>query len=163
MKKILATAMTCALVAGCGPKDMDDETGCVTLGYPEACTGNPNLPKVTINRNTLKVSPPRVCANSGTTLEITLVPTPEYEPGDTVITPKAAENDWLQGDNSGDKNLIEIEIPLETGTDEYDYKVDFSDGKCIDPRVDVTRVAALEMMEEAEPLPEPELQQELEQ
>ena len=143
-KKFLIVFSTGLLVAACvappqqGPMGPGGTTGCVEPPVVVSCTGNPDMPKVTLNLITMKANPPNVCARANTTIDVSIVPKVEASVGNVHVLPKNFADYWLVGTNDPDKLKIYIKIPdtVSFGTD-HDYGFVTTGGKCADPRVHV--------------------------
>lgn len=110
------------VVATQGPSRVVAQDECVTVEIPTACQGGGRL---TLNANSLNVSPPNLCATPGSRIEVNVVPQ-----GFASIQPKGGGT-WPRG--SGE--TFTLDVPEEPGT--YDYAVYFENGSCIDPRISV--------------------------
>lgn len=138
-KKFLIVFLTGLLVAACAtPKAPLGTTDCTVHEPTNSCTGNPDMPKVSLNLTTMKANPPNVCARAGKTIDVSIVPPPAASVGNVAVVPKDFADTWLIGTNVPNKLKIEIKIPdtVPFGTD-HDYGFVTSDGKCADPRVHV--------------------------
>lgn len=140
-KKFLIVFLAGSLVAACAPplqKGPAGTTGCVVHDPGNSCTGNPDMPKVTLNLVTMKANPPNVCARAGKTIDVSIIPEGEASVGNVAVLPKKFADAWLIGTNVPDKLKIEIKIPdtVAFGTD-HDYGFITTGGKCADPRVHV--------------------------
>lgn len=133
-RKILLTSGLGLMIGAC---TQVSTTGCKSYTPPKTCQGNPQVPRVTLNLDTLEANPPNVCANRGETLVYNLVPTPS-EPGTVAVRAKNRSDSWLAGTNSPNPREIRVSIPgwVEADSD-HDYSFEMSDGKCLDPRVRV--------------------------
>ena len=137
----LVTCSLALLLAGCARDEGPADITCKKIELPDKFPGCPNdaaNPKVTLNTTALTVTPPWACANSGTTIEIQIVPPPDAA-GTVVIAPKDPGNNWPTGTNSPMADLISIPVtvmvPETYDSVDYDYKVDMpGTGDCIDPR-----------------------------
>ncbi|MDJ0813815.1 MAG: hypothetical protein QNJ23_08800 [Woeseiaceae bacterium] len=155
-KKALLLVPLGLAIAGCattnGYGEQPQPAACIVPDPIEGpCNGNPANPKVNLNLNTMKASPPNVCANPGTTIEIKLSPPPRMT-GTVSVVAKNKTNTWLNGTNAPDPRKIFIYVPgwIAPG-DDYYYGFTTSLGTCVDPRVDIiTRVASLETAEQSE-------------
>ncbi len=108
------------------------------------CKGNANAPTANIITNgaKLKVEPYCMKAVPGSELWFRVVPKDSQPLGTVEIIPKdpvSSHDDWLQGTNSTNQNLITITVPgpdeLKKG-DKYYFGVKIN-GKCVDPRVHI--------------------------
>ena len=116
------------------------ECGAYTGPVPP-CEGNPNNPEVTLNTNTLEVTPRCIKAFKSKTIKFNVVPPGKNFPGSVAIIPKITTNTWLAGNNSPDKTEIEIFVPDWVDAKEYSYGILKSTGDCRDPRVEVIELA----------------------
>lgn len=106
------------------------------------CEGDPKAPMVTLNLNTMKVTPPCVRAYKGTTIVFRLTPKKGLENITVEILPKEKVNFWLQGKNDEFDDVIIVRVP---GVHKPKEKYEFTDhdysikapGKCLDPRIQV--------------------------
>ena len=134
MNKKLAFAMPLSLVliACGGPKDVTPK-GCVASVVPWRCV---ETAKININTNSQKVSPRHICPESGEDIEVKVTPA-NGDVGSVVTSPKSSdsEHDWLNGTNDPDVNGFTLSPPEGSPKGDYDYKVTFADGYCIDPRI----------------------------
>lgn len=146
-KKLLIVFFAGLLVAACvappqqgpmGPSGPGGMTVCVEHDPGNSCTGNPDMPKVTLNLITMKANPPNVCARAGKTIDVSIVPEVEASVGNVHVLPKNFADYWLVGTNDPEKLKIAIKIPdtVTFGTN-HDYGFVTTDGKCADPRVHV--------------------------
>lgn len=136
-KKILFVLPLCGLFVSCAPMDTTPDE-CVSFVYSGDCDGDKHFPLVTLNTNTLNISPKRVCAVRESTIEFRVVPPGKNDVGSVTVRAKDPLDTWLNGSNSPDEMKIEIFIPAWVEPEEdYDYAIYLSDGQCIDPRVRV--------------------------
>ena len=101
-----------------------------------------NFVTVNLKPNPMIVAPPNKCIktkNYG--YEVTFKITPASVEESTVwICPKEPADTWLEGTNSPVNTEIVITVPkmqYPTEGEKHDYTVVTTDGKCLDPRVDV--------------------------
>jgi len=105
---------------------------CVVMTPTENCS---NPPGITIHLKSHKVTPANFCAEAGKTIRVNVVP--RNDPVETVQTiAKDPANTWLNGTSASDPKGFELYVPADASGG-YDYKVVFSDGYCIDPRISV--------------------------
>lgn len=119
-----------------GPIDPAD---CVAYSGPmPPCNSmqDPAAPAVTLNTNSLNVTPYCVRARVGSEIVIRLVPVAKNELGDAVVFPKNPADTWLAGTNDTDKDEIRIPVPdeLPVGDHDYGFRVN---NDCVDPRVHI--------------------------
>jgi hypothetical protein len=106
------------------------------------CGGDPNAPEVNLNTNSMLVNPRCVRAEKGEVVIFKITPKNQNEEGTVEIFAKDSADDWwLAGTNSPNKNRILILTPEEIETGENDY-VEFRYGfrtstRCVDPRIRV--------------------------
>ena len=117
-------------------------TGCTSIASA-SCTGVTTDPKVTVNIDTMVVSPECVNATRGKTITVTLESASDIKKGSVVVFPKKLENTfWAARTNSPNKNKIKIRVPKKkkSGADfpigVYDYGISTAT-KCLDPRINV--------------------------
>ena len=96
---------------------------CVVQEVPPVCQGGRRL---TINVNSMRVSPPNLCARPGSSIDVNVVPNSFVS-----IQPKG-DRDWPRQSGSS----FTLNVP-EDASGAYDYNVYFEDGSCIDPRISV--------------------------
>ena len=137
-KNLSIVLAACVGIAGCPAPGLITTDSCATQRPSTKCNNPPNDAKVNVNRNSLNLSPRSVCVGVGETVEITLTPTAQNELGNAATVPKDAANTWLAQSNSSDKNKIYIPVPDWVPEGDYYYGLIFADGKCIDPRLEVT-------------------------
>ena len=133
-RKLLALLPLSWIAMACVP--MEPRTCEPYTGPTPPCAGDPNVPQVTINTNSLNVTPYCVLAKKGTFIVFRLVPHDKNELGTVEIFPKDDEDTWLAGENDLYKDLIIVPVPDDLEPDNYDYGIATSD-KCVDPRVNV--------------------------
>lgn len=138
-KKILLLLPSCLLLTGCPGLPILEEGECEVVNGPDVCTGSETNPKIgiTLVRDGVRVGPPNVCANAGTTIEVSIQP-PQKDLNTVRTVPKDPEHAWLNASNSSDKNSFEINVPASaTVGEDYFYTIIRSNGTCLDPRVHV--------------------------
>ena len=137
-KTILFVLPLSLMLASCASVMVSAPGAChVASVIPTVCTGKKDDPKVNFNTNSLKASPPNVCAGRGETLEITIEPVAQNKIGSVAVIPKDPKDSWLVGTNSPDKKKIEILIPPWVAEGDHDYGFLTFDGKCLDPRINI--------------------------
>lgn len=117
---LLAPALVLAMY---GVNQLKAQDACVTVDVPPACQGGGRL---TINVNSMQVSPPNLCANAGSQIEVNVVPESFAS-----IQPKGG-GDWPRGSGSS----FTLDVPA-NASGAYDYAVYLENGSCIDPRISV--------------------------
>ena len=80
--------------------------------------------RITINNNSNTVAPPNLCVDPGETITVSV------SPDGTSASMEGKDGGWPNGSGS----TFTLDAP-ESGT--YDYNVYFSDGSCLDPRIEV--------------------------
>ena len=132
MKLAFALPLSLALIA-CEGQESSTSKGCVVVDIPWKCV---ETAKININTISQKVSPRHICPESGEDIEITVTPA-GGDVGSVVTSPKSSdsEHDWLNGTNDPDADGFTLSPPEGSPKGDYDYKVTFSDGYCIDPRI----------------------------
>jgi len=136
-KKILFALPMSILAIACAPLGKIQIGNCLSQVYVGPCTGNRNVPKVTINVNApLTASPPHVCAAPGKDIEFKIVPPPS-ETGTVAIVPKDAADTWLVSTNFPDAGIINIKSPGTLVDSFHDYWILTNGGACLDPRIHV--------------------------
>lgn len=139
-RKILFVLPLSWVLVSCAPALVATPGAChIASIIPAKChdPAHRNDPKVTFNTITLKANPPNVCAEPGSTLEISIVPPAKNKVGSVAVSAKDPLDSWLAGTNAPDKGKIKILIPEWVTYDDYDYGFTTFDGKCLDPRVNV--------------------------
>lgn len=136
-KNLVILLAACLVITSCAAPGLVTTRECAEQRPTDRCNNRPDDPKVNVNRNSLNLSPRSVCVGVGETLEITLTPTAENEIGNAATVPKNSANTWLSAQNSIHKNKIYIAVPAWVSPGDYYYGVIFSDGSCIDPRIEV--------------------------
>lgn len=128
------------VLSACGGITVNDD-GCISDTRRMVCKGDPRVPMVNLNTNSMKVSPRCVKANPGTTIVFRLTPKDQITFDTVEIVRKLTANPanaWLEGKNDIVDDLIIIQVPdkdeIELG--DFDYKITTPD-KCKDPRVRV--------------------------
>ncbi len=106
------------------PFVVEAQTNCVIPSIPANCQA---APQITVNRNSMNVSPPNICASPGQTIPVQVRPM-----GETAEVVSKGGAGWLSG-NGGE---FEIYVPDDASGD-FDYAIYFPDGSCIDPRISV--------------------------
>ena len=108
--------------------------GCVTATVPPNCTPPHVAPKVTVNLAGPEIgaNPLNKCADPGDDIHLQIVPATTAASSVAVI-PKNPLHTWLIGTNFPDKGEIIIHVPDPLPTDDYDYIIISSDGRCLDP------------------------------
>lgn len=144
MNKNVFLLLTLGLIlTGCAAIDgADEHTQPMTCIEPDPisgpCNGNPSAPMVNLNLSTMKANPPNVCANPGSTIEVTISP-PPGSIGTVSVTAKDPTNTWLNGTNAPDPQKIFIYVPPGVSLGNNYYGFTTSLGTCVDPRVDIIR------------------------
>jgi hypothetical protein len=145
-RNILFVLVMSGFSAGCASMGSMDNmspmegTACTVLSIDSDCSGDKNFPIVTLNTQdaTLDVHPTNVCVNKQSEIIFRVVPPGHNDVGTVSITAKKSADTWLNGANSPDEKEIKILVPEWVGTNEnYDYNIQLSDGRCVDPRVHV--------------------------
>lgn len=136
-RKALLISGVSLMLTACAPPGIMSAPRCESYTPSSTCQGDPKVPKVTLNLNTLRASPSNVCAERGQTIVYRLVPPPR-DPGTVAVIAKKSSDTWLAGTNSPNAREIRVTIPSWVGADtDHDYSFVTSDNKCIDPRVRV--------------------------
>jgi plastocyanin len=121
MKKTILLAAPLGLVLFYGTSQVtaqDDE--CESMTIPVCQDGT----RITINNNGKMVAPPNLCVDPGETITVSV------SPDGTSASIEGKNGGWPSG--SGSSFTL---VAPESGT--YDYNVYFSDGSCLDPRIEV--------------------------
>jgi hypothetical protein len=122
MKKTLLLAAPLGLVLFYGtPHLTAQEQECRTMSIPTCQAGT----RITINNNGNTVAPPNLCVSPGETITVNV------SPEGTTARMEGKDGGWPSGSGSS----FDLVAP-DSGI--YDYNVYFSDGSCLDPRVEVT-------------------------
>jgi hypothetical protein len=140
IKKFIFTVVPLGLIlVACEAQQDFVPKECVVVDPPGMCA---NAPAIMIHTNTHIVAPPNYCASPGENIQVNVKPV-GGEVGTVVTSPKTdiPENAWLNGGNESDPNGFELIAPPDA-EGKYDYKVVFSDGYCIDPRISVQESVA---------------------
>jgi len=116
--------------------------GCTSLPLAP-CTGDTTDPKVTVDIDTMAVTPECVNATRGKTITVTLKSASDIKKGSVVVFPKKLENTfWVARTNSPNKNKIKIRVPKKKKSGAefpiavYDFGISTAT-KCLDPRINV--------------------------
>jgi hypothetical protein len=96
------------------------EQECRTMSIPTCQNGT----RITINNNANTVAPPNLCVSPGETITVGV------SPEGTSARIEGKDGGWPSGSGSS----FELVAP-DSGT--YDYNVYFSDGSCLDPRIEI--------------------------
>lgn len=80
--------------------------------------------RITINNNGNMVAPPNLCVDAGETITVSV------SPEGTSARMEGKDGGWPSGSGSS----FELVAP-DSGA--YDYNVYFSDGSCLDPRIEI--------------------------
>jgi hypothetical protein len=135
MKILLALPMSVLGVA-CAQQP---SIGCQPMSVPDQC--QPTGQTVTINvasASGLTVSPPNVCAKSGTDVNFQI--TPANTNVIVAIGPKdPAADPWLKGvNNPPSSNNFTVTVPASApANSDHDYHVVATNGACYDPRIKI--------------------------
>ena len=135
IKKFIFTIVPLGLIlVACEAQQDRVPKECVVVDLPGMCA---SAPAIMIHTNTHKVAPPNYCARPGEDIQVNVRPI-GGKVGTVVTSPKIdiPENAWLNGGNESDSNGFELIVPPDA-EGEYNYKVVFSDGHCIDPMIKV--------------------------
>lgn len=104
------------------------------------CKDTGASPKVDILTDKMEFDPENVCVEAGQSIEFTLKPVPDDKEGSAAIIPEDYKDAWLTGTNYSPKNKIKIKVPKWVDPKKtYKYKFIKYDGKCVDPRIEVTK------------------------
>ena len=121
MKKAILLAAPLGLVLFYGTPDLiAQEQECRTMSIPTCQDGM----RITINNNGNTVAPPNLCVDPGEAITVNV------SPEGTSARMEGKDGGWPNGSGSS----FELVAP-ESGT--YDYNVYFSDGSCLDPRIEI--------------------------
>jgi hypothetical protein len=121
MKKTILLAAPLGLVLFYGVSHVTAQDGvCRTMSIPTCQNGT----RININNNGNTVAPPNLCVAPGETITVSV------SPEGTSARIEGKEGGWPSGSGSS----FELVAP-ESGT--YDYNVYFSDGSCLDPRIEI--------------------------
>ena len=133
--KILIALSLSFLTVGCTATMQQALVDNCDTAPPVPCIVGGDKNKVTMNVNAAKlgVHPATVCSSPGDTIVVTVKPT--NTPVTVVTVPKDATNGWILETNVADPNVIEISVPANASTGDYDYLFITSEGKCYDPRI----------------------------
>ena len=93
---------------------------CKSMTVPTCQDGT----RITINNNSKMVAPPNLCVDPGETITVSV------SPEGTSASMEGKNGGWPNG--SGSSFTL---VAPESGS--YDYNVYFSDGSCLDPRIEV--------------------------
>ena len=133
IKKFVFTVVPIGLIfVAWGAQQVTVAQDCVVMDPPGMCA---NAPAITINTITHIVAPPNYCASPGENIQVRVVPAGGAV-GTVETIAKVPANTWLNGTNDPDPNGFELIVPADA-SGEYYYKVVFSDGYCIDPRISI--------------------------
>ncbi len=121
MKKRILFSIPIGLLVFYGQSQIGAQNQCEQQAIPAACSGAGGI---TINTNTKNISPRNLCASSGETISVNVVPA-----GSTVRI-EGKRGGWPSGSGSS----FTITAP---SSGNYDYNVFFPDNTCIDPRISV--------------------------
>lgn len=132
IKKFIFTVVPLGLILVAWAQQDPVPQECVVVEFPGMCQ---SASGITIVRQAHIVAPLNYCASAGDDIQVSVAP---YNgPVGTVETiAKDPANTWLNGTNDPDPNGFELIVPADV-SGEYDYKVVFSDGYCIDPMIKV--------------------------
>jgi len=134
MNKKLAFAMplSIALIA-CAGQDSTTSKDCIAVAIPWRCV---ETAKININTKSRKVSPRHICPKPGEEIVVNVTPAGK-DVGSVATSPKISDTelDWLNGTNDPDADEFTLSPPEGSPKGNYDYKVTFSDGYCLDPRI----------------------------
>jgi hypothetical protein len=121
MKKTILLAAPLGLVLFYGTSQVTAQDGeCRSMTVP-VCQGGT---RITINNNSNTVAPPNLCVDPGETITVNV------SPEGTSARMEGKDGGWPNG--SGSSFTL---VAPESGT--FDYNVHFSDGSCLDPRIEV--------------------------
>ena len=122
MKKTILLAAPLGLVLFYGASHVTAQEGeCRSMSIPTCQAGT----RITINNNGNTVAPPNLCVAPGETIMVSV------SPEGTSASMEGKDGGWPSGSGSS----FELVAP-DSGT--YDYNVYFSDGSCLDPRIEIT-------------------------
>jgi len=119
-KKILIAIPLC-LIGFHGTSQVTAQVTCQQMSVPPVCQPGG---RININNRSKTVAPPNLCAAPGETIEVNVTPT------GTTASIIGKSGGWP---DAGGPSFT-ITAP---GEGDYDYKVIFEDGSCIDPRIKV--------------------------
>lgn len=121
MKKTILLASPLALVLFYGaPHVTAQQPECKSMSVPACQDGT----RITINNNSKMVAPPNLCVSPGETITVSV------SPDGTSASMEGKNGGWPSGSGS----TFTLVAP-ESGS--YDYNVFFSDGSCLDPRIEI--------------------------
>lgn len=152
-KNILCLTSLVFIVTACaldGPEPEDvcgdlDVSKCDSVTLPVDCEGKDtgqHFVNVNVQPTPIIVAPPNRCIDTkdfGREVTFNITPASVAE-GTVWICPKDSADTWLEGTNSPDNHEIVIEVPESDYPDDgerHDYTVVTTEGKCLDPRLDV--------------------------
>jgi hypothetical protein len=136
----------CAATGGYG--DDSQTTQCIEPPPITASCNNPgNVPRVVLTLANMNTNPASVCAVPGSTFVMQVAPAPG-DPGTVSVVAKDPTHTWLNGTNSPDPAFIEIDVPPWLAPGHYYYGIYTRLGTCVDPRVEIIRLAAIEQAAE---------------
>ena len=154
-RNILCLTSLVFIVAACAPdspapgpevvcEDLD-VSKCDSVTIPVDCEGKgtgQHFVNVNVQPTPIIVAPPNRCIDTedfGREVTFNITPASLAE-GTVRICPKDPADTWLEGDNSPDNRKIVIEVPerdYPVDGEIHDYTVVTTEGKCLDPRLDV--------------------------
>lgn len=121
MKRLILLAAPLGLVLFYGTSHVTaQEQECKTMTVPTCQDGT----RITINNNSRTVAPPNLCVAPGETITVSV------SPDRTSASIEGKDGGWPSG--SGSSFTL---VAPDSGT--YDYNIYFSDGSCLDPRIEV--------------------------
>jgi hypothetical protein len=121
MNKTILLAAPLGLVLFYGTSHVTaQQQECKSMSIPTCQDGT----RITINNNSQTVAPPNLCVDPGETITVNV------SPDGTSASIEGKEGGWPNG--SGSSFTL---VAPESGT--HDYNVYFSDGSCLDPRIEV--------------------------
>ena len=122
MNKKILIALPLCLVGFDGTSPVTAQDVCKLMEVLPVCQEDAR--QITINKNSMNVSPPNFCATAGGTIEVRITPT------GTMATLRGKTGGWPNDSGTS----ITLNVPA---AGSYDYYVHFEDGSCIDPRITV--------------------------
>ena len=145
MNKIHLCVLPLALLLVASPGQSAGEPECTIDEKPmPPCLGDPRTPMVTVNVESMQVSPRCVRADTGTTIIFRLTPKAGLVRDTVEIFAKTEDDNWLRGRNDVHKELIIIPVygdpksdkeeRVDRGSTPHNYIIK-TEKECLDPRV----------------------------